>query len=255
MSTVGLIGYGRINQYIAERVNEHDTLSVEFVYTLTPAAYSGSATTLREPEELAAHGVDLVIEAATQEAVQELGPQCLAASDMLILSTTALSDKNIKNSLLSAATDTTAYVPHGAVLGTDGLRDGRAALHSVSIETRKHPDNIDFKATSDDPTPITEETVLYDGSTRGICVEFPRNVNSHATIALAGVGFDDTDSTLIADPGTDVATHHIIAKGDGTELRIERTSDIEGVTGTYTLASVWGTVKHLLQEKRGLTVV
>jgi len=110
-------------------------------------------------------------------------------------------------------------------------------------------DRSDFRAT------IDAETTLYDGPTRGICAEFPRNVNSHATVAVAGLGFDATTSTLIADPEATDATHQIVAEGDGTRLEIGRTSAIEGVTGSYTLDSIWGTIGRIVDDAPGLVVV
>jgi aspartate dehydrogenase len=102
---------------------------------------------------------------------------------------------------------------------------------------------------------VDGETTLYDGPTRGICAEYPRNVNSHATVAVSGLGFDRTQSTLVADPSTDEAIHHIVAEGDGTTLEVSRTSSIEGVTGAYTLDSIWGTVGRIVDDGPGLTVV
>jgi aspartate dehydrogenase len=42
---------------------------------------------------------------------------------------------------------------------------------------------------------------------------------------------------LVADPDVGTAKHVITAAGDGFELEAVRDSDIEGVTGDYTLVS------------------
>ena len=84
-----------------------------------------------------------------------------------------------------------------------------------------------------------EPTALYDGPTRGICPLFPRNVNSHAAVALAGLGFDRTRSVLIADPSLDVSVIEVLARGQGAEVRIERSNQLKGVTGVFTLRAIW----------------
>ena len=53
---------------------------------------------------------------------------------------------------------------------------------SVEIVMKKPPANVDCANVGIDPESIKEETVLYDGPTRGICPKFPRNVNTHASI-------------------------------------------------------------------------
>ena len=84
------------------------------------------------------------------------------------------------------------YIPHGAVLGYDGIFDGREVLEEVCITTTKKPANLGSS--------VTEKTVLFEGSTREACKKFPRNVNVHAGIAIAGLGFDKTRSRIVADP-------------------------------------------------------
>jgi aspartate dehydrogenase len=49
------------------------------------------------------------------------------------------------------------------------------------------------------------------------------NANVAASVALTGIGFDDTQVELIADPGIDRNVHEILAEGDfgRFEFRIE----------------------------------
>ena len=79
--------------------------------------------------------------------------------------------------------------------------------------------------------------MLYDGPTRAVCPPFPRNVNSHATVALAGLGFDRTHSVLIAKPLLDVSVIQITARGRGVAMKIERSNPLKGVSGVFTLNS------------------
>ena len=79
----------------------------------------------------------------------------------------------------------------------------------------------DCAAAGVDPDSIVDETVLYEGPTRGVCPKFPRNTNTLAAIAYAGIGFERTHSTLVVNPAWNTATVAIHAKGEGVEMNIE----------------------------------
>lgn len=255
--TIGLIGYGKINKSLHERIAESVGMEVSYIYDFVDIDPDiDDDAELVERDAVGEWDVDIVIEAAVREVVQDFGERVLRSSDLFSLSTTALADPGLVERLTAACAThgTRLYVPHGAILGTDGLQDARDALDEVRIETRKNPSNIDFSFTDIDGE-IEEKTILYSGAARGICEEFPRNVNSHATVALAGLGFDETESMLIADPSTSEAVHRITAEGDGTRLEIERASAIEGVTGDYTLYSIWGSVQRAIRDESGTVVL
>ena len=180
----------------------------------------------------------------------------LEASDLMVLSGSAFVDESVEERLVEIADEngTDVYLPHAALLGIDGLGDASEALDSVSIRATKAPDHLDFSYADDlDPDDVEERTVLYEGPVRGLCELFPRNFNSHAAVALASLGLDDTESKLVADPSADSADHVITASGDGFALEIVRESAIEGVTGDFTLVSIWGSMRRALDADGGLT--
>ena len=86
----------------------------------------------------------------------------------------------------------------------------------------------------------------YDGPTRGVLPLYPKNVNSHATLALATLGLDRTRSVLIADPDLDVSIIEIDAYGEGNRIHIERRNPIKGVSGKLTILSVMESIKNIL---------
>lgn len=256
--TIGAIGYGRINRALHEYIEADPDFELGYVYVRTPTEDLPESIQVTDPAALAERPVDLVVEGATPEALDALGEQILTVSDLLVLSGSALIDRDLNTRLEAAARANGAeiYLPHAALLGLDGLVDARSELDAVAIEATKAPNHLDFGYTDDaTQSDVTERTVLYDGPTRGLCAMFPRNFNSHAAVALAGLGLDETTSTLVADPDADGALHVITASGNGFDLEIRRDSVIEGVTGDYTLVSLWGSVRRILRADEGIRFV
>ncbi|MFB6281969.1 MAG: aspartate dehydrogenase domain-containing protein [Haloferacaceae archaeon] len=259
--TVGLIGYGRIGRDLADRIEAAPDTELAYVHVRSEKAALPSSVQITDPDELGDRPVDLVVEAATPAALSDLAGTVLSASDLLVLSGSAFADPEAERRLtdLAAASAGEMYLPHAALFGVDGLVDARDELDAVHIEATKAPDHLDFEYAGpaapdlsiDPDDPIEGETVVYEGPVRGLCRRFPRNFNSHATVALASLGLDDTTSRLIADPDAETAHHVITASGEGFDLEAVRDSDIEGVTGDYTLVSTWGSVRRVLRADDG----
>ncbi|ESP87532.1 aspartate dehydrogenase domain-containing protein [Candidatus Halobonum tyrrellensis] len=255
--TLGLVGYGRINRALAAYVADAPDFEVEYVLVRTPTGDLPDGVETTDPAVLTDRPVDLVVEGATPAAVGELGERALEAADLLVLSGSAFVDPDVEARLTdaAAANGTRVYLPHAALLGIDGLYDARDELDSVAVDATKAPDHLDWSYTDGSPDDVDGRTVIYEGPTRGLCERFPRNFNSHAAVALASLGLDDTRSRLVADPEAEGATHVISASGEGFDLEITRESDIEGVTGDYTLVSLWGSVRRVLDSEGGIRFV
>lgn len=255
---IGLIGYGRIGSDIADRVRDAPDTELGYVYVRSEKADLPSEIQISSPEELADHPVDLAVEAATPAVLEALAEPVLGESDLLVLSGSAFADRDTEERLREATleSDHEMYLCHAALFGIDGLADGRDALESVHIEATKAPDHLDFEYAGEvDPDDIEGRTVVYEGPTRGLCQRFPRNFNSHAALAMAGLGLDDTTSRLVADPDQETALHVTTATGPGFELEAVRDSAIEGVTGDYTLVSTWGSMRRILKADEGVQFV
>ncbi len=260
MKKIGLIGFGRIGSYLFNKISSNEELVVDFVYEPMTEKTDDidSSIVMRDMDMVLERDVDFVVEAADFRVVKDFAPQILKKTDMMILSVTALADTKLESTLKSICNKngTRIGIPHGALLGMDGIYDARDTLTDVQVITTKNPRNIDFDFTDEfQAADITEETVLYDGPTRGICSMFPRNVNAHAVVALSGLGFDRTRSKLITDPNSDDALQHVIAEGGGTLLEIKRSSVIKGVTGDFTLISLYGSVVRALSSPPGISVL
>ena len=240
---IGIVGVGTIGSYIANTATRLGFAKVDFVYDeqVDKARLIPGTEVLQKTADIGNREVDLVVETATDKAVREIAPQVLAKRDLLIFSVTSLVDDTLRESLreLCRKNHTRLYIPHGAILGLDGIYDGRSVIEEVTITTTKSPKSLGVEETS--------TGILYDGPTRGACKLFPRNVNVHAALAVIGLGFDRTRSVVVAAPKTNQMTHEIHVKGPGFEWNIRISSrSLGGVTGSYTPESAAMTVRRIL---------
>lgn len=240
VTRIGLLGFGKIGKALAEEVIAAS--NAELVFIQDPfAPETDLAPMVRESDPSWYEKVDLMLECATADVLkQEIGA-ILPCCNLMMFSVTAFSDAEFEQQALSLCVQhgTHIYLPHGAILGLDGIFDGRSIINSVTIETTKNPASL---SRTD-----TERTVLYEGPTRKACQLFPRNVNVHAAVALAGIGFERTTSRIVADPAVHTNTHIITVEGEGIRFQLDISSFASsGVTGAYTPISARGSLRRLL---------
>jgi aspartate dehydrogenase len=169
---------------------------------------------------------DLVIECATQAALQELAPKVLGAGkDLMVLSCGGLLGRQDWVEL-AEKNRCRILVPSGAIAGLDGVKGARVgAISHVSMESRKPPRGwagapyVEEKRINLDA--ITAETLLYEGPATEACKAFPANVNVLAALSLAGIGPELTRIKTFAVPGLARNTHRIIVEGEFGRLQIE----------------------------------
>lgn len=250
INRIGLIGYGKIGRALAAHARE---LGLEVAFAQDPVAQADDVKVVAGPDTELYEGVDLVIECATRGALAESLGLVLERTNLLCFSLTAFSNDALlaQAKEASQASGHSVFVPHGAILGLDGIRDGRQAIEEVSITTTKSPKSLGL-----DPADFSESAVVYEGSTRGACAAFPRNVNVHAAIALAGIGFDKTHSKVVADPSVSTNTHRIVVKGNGLAWDMSISSFAAGgVTGAYTPLSACGSLDRIVRMGKGFSFV
>jgi aspartate dehydrogenase len=125
----------------------------------------------------------------------------------------------------------------------------------VTVIMKKPVASLDFSFSGlTQGASLTKETVLYDGATREICAKFPRNVNTHAAVALAGIGFDRTRSILIADPTLASSTLEIKASGPGVSMHLTRTNELRGVSGVMTFRAALGSLLRTVSKKQPMVI-
>ena len=146
--------------------------------------------------------------------------------DLLVASTGALSDRALYDRLAAATKEGGAHMllVSGAVGGIDALGAAKVAgLTKVVYTSRKPPKS--WKNTPAEKVTdlgrVTAPVVLFKGPADEAARLYPQNANVAATIALAGIGFDKTECTLIADPAANGNIHRIEVQGASGEFFVE----------------------------------
>lgn len=170
---------------------------------------------------------DLVVECAGHGAVKAYGAAILDAGlDLVVVSTGSLADEALLSSLTGAAQRSRARIklPAGALPGVDALAAGKlAGIDRVELKSSKPP--LAWSGTPaeqrHDLKSIATATPIFSGNAREAALRFPKNANVAATAALAGIGFEKTRVTLIADPAVTQNVHRLEADGGFGSLRLE----------------------------------
>lgn len=170
---------------------------------------------------LSSNPIDIVVEAASQDAVRDAGLSILQnKKDLMIMSVGALLDESIYDILSDACEHfkKTIYLPSGAIAGLDGIKSVKGQIESLSITTTKHPISLKgakfFENSDINLGEINSPTVIFEGTAKEAVSLFPANINVAALLSLSGIGSEKTEVKIVADPSTDKNTHHIEAMGN-----------------------------------------
>lgn len=237
---IGFLGCGLIGRSMMQWLERRPDYAVSFIQDRAFEGDGVSFPVLREQNAELLRRTSLVVECATADVLKANAKGILKNCDLMPFSLTAFSDPEFaaEAEALCRENGTRMFFPHGAILGLDGIFDGRNIWENVSVESVKNPKSL---GRSD-----TDRTVVYEGRTRDVCREYPRNVNIHAAVALAGIGFDKTVSKIVSDPAADTHTHTIRVQSGAIEASVRISSPASGVTSLYTLHSACGSLARAL---------
>ncbi|MEJ2128986.1 MAG: aspartate dehydrogenase [Woeseiaceae bacterium] len=172
---------------------------------------------------------DVAVDCAGHPALRQHGPGLLSRGiDVVTVSSGALGDAQLYADLAEATREGSSQlrVVSGAIGALDALSSASIGdLVAVTYRGRKPPMGWRGSPAEDklDLDKLTEAAVHFSGCARDAALEYPKNANVAASVALAGIGFDETRVELIADPGVERNVHEIVAEGDfgRFEFRIE----------------------------------
>lgn len=222
MKRIGLLGCGAIATQIAAAIDS-GTIPARLtqIYDSDAARAESLASGLKNRPEITANhhllssgDVDLIVEAASQQAVRDAALSILQnRRDLMIMSVGALLDESVLQVLTDACAEygTTVYLPSGAIAGIDGIRAASDELDSVELVTTKPPRSL--RGAVDNIDDITEARTVFEGTATQAVSKFPANINVAAILSIAGIGGDRTRVRIVADPKVQRNTHKIVASG------------------------------------------
>jgi aspartate dehydrogenase len=234
---VAILGGGTIARLFLEHIKRGDLGDAEVVAIVgrneqsrgEPLAAQYGVAYVTSLCDLLAHKPDVVVEAASHDAVRDY---CSALLDtgiaVIVLSGGALCNDELRTRLEASAIRTGAmlYVPSGGIGGLDALKAARiAGVEHVEIVVSKpaaawrgiaYVDDLEI-----DLAALREPTVLFEGTARDGVPHFPANVNIAAVLSMAGIGFDRTRLKVVADPTIKTNTHEISIRGKTGNIRVK----------------------------------
>lgn len=228
LKRIGLLGCGAIGTEIAlaidsGKVDAKLTHVFDFskdVSALLVSKLTNKPIVTENAGLLAASPVDLIVEAASQDAVRDNALSILQnRKDLMIMSVGALLDESIFDIIVEGCKDFNkrVFLPSGAIAGLDAIRAVQDELDSLVLVTTKNPKALKgakfFETSQIDPDKIVAPTVIYEGTAQEAVKLFPSNINVAALLSLAGIGSTKTTVKIVADPKADKNIHEIEAKG------------------------------------------
>jgi aspartate dehydrogenase len=195
---------------------------------------------------------DLAVECAPAAVFEEIcRPMLAAGKKVMVLSVGALLPRPELMELAKTAGGQ-IIVPTGALLGLDAVTaaaEGR--VHSVRMITRKPPNGLAgapyLVANGISVAGLTAPKRVFSGTAREAAAGFPANVNVVAALALAGIGPDQTEIEIWADPAVTRNCHTIEVDSDSARftLSIENIPSENPRTGRITALSAVAALRKL----------
>lgn len=223
---VGLIGLGAIGEVVVRLINQHAAEDAVVVAALvrdpSRPRPAGSPHTVTTVDALLAQRPDVVVEAAGHAALRVHGPAILRAHcDLIMVSIGALAEPGVEEEILGAARmgGAQAKVASGAIGGLDALAAATlGGLTRVTHTTRKPAVTLLGPA---QVANLTEAQEIFRGNAREGALMFPESINVAAAVSLAGIGLDNTEVRVLADPTVDRNHHEVVAEGAFGTFRFE----------------------------------
>ncbi len=245
---IGIVGYGYIARSLIDLIEQrlpHCDLVFVHARDGNKIAHLPVDQQLTDLDLFEERSADLIIEAAHPVYLSSHGNRFLKIADFMPLSSSGLADDHLLSQLIDTASQEghSLLIPRGALPGMDDLIQWREHWRDVCVTFRKPPGAIDFSESGINPDSITSETIIYDGSVRGIAEKFPRNVNAMVTCALATIGVDRCRAKLVVDPELTYLVAEVdTLSNDGDSLRFVKKQRGEGVSGGEMIESLFRSV-------------
>ena len=228
MRKLTLVGFGAIGRTLHARLQGHPGVLVDHI-VVPPHSVDAVQREVGDTVKVGSTVPDdtyLLLECAGHGALTTHVLQALERGvECAVLSVGALCEPGLPEKLADAARRGGAQIHllPGAMGGVDAIAAARLnGLDSVTYTGRKPPQGWRGTPAEEvvDLDKLTAPAVILEASAREAARLYPRNANVAATIALAGLGLDDTRVRLIADPTVTENIHQIDVRGAFGEMQI-----------------------------------
>jgi len=153
---------------------------------------------------------------------------------------------------LAEKTGARIIIPTGALIGLDAVRAAaEGEITTVTHCVRKPPASLKgapyIEHNAIPLNTLEAPACIFKGSARQAATGFPANVNVSAALGLAGIGADQTQVEIWADPALERNTHEITVEADSARfsMKIENIPSENPATGKITALSVISTLRRL----------
>lgn len=249
---IGVIGAGAIANYLLKELYDKTANHMEicslFVrdekkYRELEAQYQ--VTLYEDLDMFLDSGIDVVVEAANVQAVQTLVPSVIQKKDVIVISIGAFADADFYDEMYALAMHhhKKIHLPSGAIGGLDLIQNAHVTggIKHISLTTRKPAKTLTNKK-------MTEAETIFTGSASEAIRQFPKNINVSIVLSIAGIGVEETEVNIVADPTIENNIHTIDIQGEFGEASFTiRNNPFPENPKTSHLAamSVLGTLKRM----------
>lgn len=219
---IGLIGTGTIGKFLLEKINSERIFANHYITSVLDERDKSKEklhrlskqyhfTSFDDVQSFLQSDIDFIIECANVATAQTYATTILQEKNVLMISVGALMDERLLEELtrIAKTNQTKLYLPSGAIGGLETIQAAHilGGLHHVTLITRKPAHALMNE-------PPTEVTTIFSGPAKDAIKEYPQNTNVAITLSLAGLGVDETEVKIVADPNIDKNVHEIHAEGD-----------------------------------------
>lgn len=226
---VGVIGCGAMGQYILDFLSEGKLPACVPVAVYLKSSNSRGRDYLEarkipwvtQLNELMAFQPDVVLEAATHDAVKEMGASILESGvDFVPMSLGAFVDYQLLEKMAEASRKgkSRLHIPSGGIGALDALQAAvLGGVQKVTMTTRKYSTTWKgipaVESMGLDLEKLKEPVLLFEGPAKECVKLYPQSINIAAALSIAGVGFEKTIIKIYADPFVKYNTHEIEWEG------------------------------------------
>ncbi len=262
MEAIGFIGFGGIAESVLTTLKDEveGELNIAGILVREANGRPEQLPFIADLAKLINRRPRVIAECASHEAVRSFGEDVLRSGvDLIVVSTGALADSALHDRLKTAAYDAGSklILPSGAIGALDALSAARlGGLERVRYRSRKPAQA--WKGTPAEDTvnldQLTTPQVIYQGTARQAALLYPKNSNSAAAVALAGLGFEDTEVELVADPTVSCNIHEIDVQAKSGSFLITLSGKPSSNNPRTSMLTAYSVARALLSYDRPVVI-